>query len=429
MIDRRLCPPVPTTIIKPTTPYFTTPETTTTPWFTTTGTTPYFTTPETTTTPYFTTRPTTPYFTTRPTTTWFTTTGTTPYFTTRPTTPWFTTTGTTPYFTTTGTTPYFTTTGTTPFFTTTATTPFFTTTATDSIISNYSNVLTTNNEKIPNNNKYYQAIEILVNTSGYYTFNSVENIDGLGYLYQSYFDPSNPTYNLLAQDDQSGGNNQFSFKANLQAGVSYTLVFTTYQEGVTGPYAIVASGPDEVEFNSIENFQTTSTPIYFTSDYSNEFTSDYSDGVISKYSSELTLNSGFFARVGGSGSNFYYKAIQINVMTTGTYTFSSQTNTSEIIMDTTDSYTFTDQSYTSQSNVDTFGYIYQANFYPSSPTLNLLQQDDDGAGNRQFRLTGSLRSDITYVLVFTTYSGGIIGPFSIVASGPDNVIFNPISNK
>jgi hypothetical protein len=90
---------------------------------------------------------------------------------------------------------------------------------------------------------------------------------------------------------------------------------------------------------------------------------------------------------------------------------------------------FTTESYMNQGNMDTYGYIYQGNFYPNNPTTNLIQQNDDSAGNLQFRLTGSFRSDITYVLVFTTYNGGITGSFSIVASGPDNVIFNPINNR
>jgi hypothetical protein len=89
--------------------------------------------------------------------------------------------------------------------------------------------------------------------------NSVENIDGVGYLYQSYFDPFNPSYNLLAQDDQSGGNNQFSIQTYLQAGVSYVLVFTTFQPNVTGSFSIVASGPEEVEFTPVRTFQTTMT--------------------------------------------------------------------------------------------------------------------------------------------------------------------------
>jgi hypothetical protein len=292
------------------------------------------------------------------------------------------------------------------------------------VLSNYSSELTNSSEMYSGSNKYYEAIQIMVYTTGYYTLNSVENIDGMGYLYRSYFDPLNPSYNLLAEDDQNGGNNQFSIQAYLQAGLSYTLVFTTYQQNITGLFSIVASGPNEVEFSSVDTFQTsTSTPIYETSDYSYEATSNYSDGIISKYSSALTLGSGTFSRAGGSGSNYYYEAIQINVNTTGIYTFISQSNTRESNMDTTDTSTFVSQGY-----MDTYGYIYQDSFYPSNPAVNSLQQDDDNAGHLQFRLTVSCRADITYVLVFTTFSGGVTGPFSIMASGPDNVIFNSIDN-
>ncbi len=118
--------------------------------------------------------------------------------------------------------------------------------------------MTSDDEKYPGSNKYYEAIEIMVNTTDNYTFTSVENIDGFGYLYRLSFDPSNLSNNLIIQDDQSGGNNQFRFSALLEAGVSYILVFTTYQSGSTGPFSIVASGPDNVDFTPINTLQTTS---------------------------------------------------------------------------------------------------------------------------------------------------------------------------
>ncbi len=97
----------------------------------------------------------------------------------------------------------------------------------------------------------------MVNTTGTYTFTSVENIDGVGYLYQSNFDPSNQATNLIAHDDQSGGNNQFRFSAILEAGVPYILVFTTYSSNITGPFSVVASGPNYVRFISMNITQTT----------------------------------------------------------------------------------------------------------------------------------------------------------------------------
>lgn len=161
--------------------------------------------------------------------------------------------------------------------------------------------------------------------------------------------------------------------------------------------------------------------IYFSAPFYE--TTDYTDGsILSEYSGELTVNSKMFARSGGSGSNYYYETIQINPLATGTYTIISQRNISENYMDTTDSYVT--QSYSNQGFMDTYGYIYQNEFYPSNPTINLIQQDDDNAGNAQFRLTVSLRADITYVLVFTTFSPGVTGSFSIAVSGPDSVMFS-----
>jgi len=114
------------------------------------------------------------------------------------------------------------------------------------------------------------------------------------------------------------------------------------------------------------------------------------------------LNSGIYSRDGATGVNYYYEAIEVRVNTTGDYTFRS-----------------------SSSIGDTYGYLYQGNFYPSYPSYNIVTKDDDTAGNGQFQLTATLRSDITYILVFTTYQEGNIGSFSIAASGTDNV-FNPI---
>ena len=124
--------------------------------------------------------------------------------------------------------------------------------------------------------------------------------------------------------------------------------------------------------------------------------------IISNYSNVLTSSSGTFSRDGGSGTMYYYHAIEVRVNTTGTYTFKSS------------------------SSFDTYGYLYQGNFYPSYPSYNIISRDDDTAGNSQFQLTASLRSDITYILVFTTYSERITTAFSIIASGPDDVIFNQI---
>jgi len=82
------------------------------------------------------------------------------------------------------------------------------------------------------------------------------------------------------------------------------------------------------------------------------------------------LNSRTYSRVGTSGENYYYQEIVVQVNTTGIYTFKS-----------------------SSSIENTFGYLYQGNFYPSFPSYNLIITNDDGGENGQFQLIATLRSD------------------------------------
>ena len=122
--------------------------------------------------------------------------------------------------------------------------------------------------------------------------------------------------------------------------------------------------------------------------------------IISDYSGAITYSSGQYTRPEGAAGTYYYEAIEIRVNTPGTYSFKSI------------------------SDIDTFGYIYQGNFYPQYPQYNIIAKDDDGATNGQFLVTAELRADITYILVFTSFHPNQIGTFTISASGPDNVFYN-----
>ncbi len=126
---------------------------------------------------------------------------------------------------------------------------------------------------------------------------------------------------------------------------------------------------------------------------------------MSIYSSELTTNSSRYDRRINSTLNYFYESIELNVNTTGNYRF------------------------VSQSYIDTYGYIYQGNFNPSYPSMNILEEDDQNGGNNQFRIIVNLRSESKYILVFTTYIEDITGPFSIVSYGPDQVQFIPINSE
>ena len=101
----------------------------------------------------------------------------------------------------------------------------------------------------------------------------------------------------------------------------------------------------------------------------------------------------------------------------------SMADDSEVRVDRTGDYVFT----TSSNIADTYGYFYQGNFYPSYPQYNFITQDDDGSGNNQFRIPATLRADITYILVFMTYSQLSTGSFDVFAAGAGDVSFNPLS--
>ncbi len=134
-------------------------------------------------------------------------------------------------------------------------------------MSNYSSALTIGSGSYirpgsSSSGHHYEAIQVIVNTTGYYTFTSSSNMDTHGFLYNGAFYPSQPSVNLIARDDDSGGNNQFKFAAFLEAGVPYILVISTHGAGITGPFSIVASGPDDVEFiptNIVETITTMET--------------------------------------------------------------------------------------------------------------------------------------------------------------------------
>ena len=97
---------------------------------------------------------------------------------------------------------------------------------------------------------------------------------------------------------------------------------------------------------------------------------------------------------GNTGSQYYYRAIQVTVSATDTYVWKSS------------------------SSMDTYGCLYNDDFDPSSPSHGLITCDDDSAGNLQFQINRTLQVGYTYILVVTTYREAVIGNFSIRGDGP-----------
>ena len=112
---------------------------------------------------------------------------------------------------------------------------------------------------------YYQAIQTTTYTSGTYTLRSISStgLDTYGCLYSFSFAPSNPSTNLIACDDDSGGGGQFSISSYLYSGSTYILVVTTYSSYATGSYSILATGPGYIYMTAFtpSTFPSTTTSI------------------------------------------------------------------------------------------------------------------------------------------------------------------------
>ncbi len=123
------------------------------------------------------------------------------------------------------------------------------------------------------------------------------------------------------------------------------------------------------------------------------------------YASELLSSSQAFTRPnGGTGQSYYFQAVQVSVSTNGLYIFMSD------------------------SLIDTIGYFYNSPFDPSSPTANLIiDNDDNGDVPFQFRIEAYLETGRTYILVVTTQSASVTGKFSVSAVGLASVSLTSIT--
>lgn len=129
-----------------------------------------------------------------------------------------------------------------------------------------------------------------------------------------------------------------------------------------------------------------------------------SSTVTSSYSGSLSWSSPTFLRPNGNpGASYYYDAIQVVTYTTATYTLASS------------------------SNIDTYGCLYDLTFDPSNPSWNLITCDDDSGGDQQFLIDRTLQYGRTYILVATTYSGGISGDYWVIATGPATIYMTSIT--
>ena len=117
-----------------------------------------------------------------------------------------------------------------------------------------------------NENKHYryQALRVVVEKTGRYIFTSNSAMDTYGYFYENSVDPSNPTDNLRAHNDDDDGNQQFRIAVELYFGRTYFLLVTTFRADVVGAFRIRVSNPTSI--NLIGFTPSTSRPIRTTSE-------------------------------------------------------------------------------------------------------------------------------------------------------------------
>ena len=100
-------------------------------------------------------------------------------------------------------------------------------------------------------NHYYEALELIIETAGYYRLSCNSSIGLRAYIYQDVFDPLNPSFKLRAEKDGQLG---FQTTLFLRDETTYVLVVTSVNPRKTGSFSIVISGPDDVSTGRIGKF-------------------------------------------------------------------------------------------------------------------------------------------------------------------------------
>jgi hypothetical protein len=76
-------------------------------------------------------------------------------------------------------------------------------------------------------------------------------MDTYGFFYTDLFDPSYPSKDLIASNDDSNDDNQFRLVVTFPSGGKYILVVTTFREDTIGDFLIKVIGPASVDFTPI----------------------------------------------------------------------------------------------------------------------------------------------------------------------------------
>jgi hypothetical protein len=121
------------------------------------------------------------------------------------------------------------------------------------------------------------------------------------------------------------------------------------------------------------------------------------------YSSELAVNAQIYLPSDCESVNYNYHAVEVKVIETGYYVIISN------------------------STIYTHGLLYKIDFDGINPRLNLISENNNNPCNQQFEVITRLQVNKTYVLVVTSFSPKVTGPFLVLVTGPNNVSINHTS--
>jgi len=114
----------------------------------------------------------------------------------------------------------------------------------------YSSSLTTNSQTYSRDcvksNYYYEARQVTVIESGYYTFEVYSRFDLVVNIYKDSFNPLNPFINLMPENKYRCNEWRLRLVPYFQANTTYVLVITTLDPNVTGVLNFDVFGPKNV---------------------------------------------------------------------------------------------------------------------------------------------------------------------------------------
>ena len=119
--------------------------------------------------------------------------------------------------------------------------------------------------------------------------------------------------------------------------------------------------------------------------------------VFTSYVTSLHWLQDVFTRPNWWSGDYFYGRFILSTQTSGTYLI--RTN----------------------GSLNTYGYLYTAAFDKTSPSASLIAQNDDSAGDGQFRISSELVAGQTYEVIVTTASPDVSGSYTLLVFGPTAV--------